>query len=202
MSIDLTILNSKIPLELYFSDNVFQRIRPLDALITSIIIKKTQAPPHKYAFDYQSHLSYQGIQYQRWVQKIIQFNSVNDYDGLGIIGYKLRSNLLEIIQTNYNSEIGSILSALLIGYRNDIDPELQKQFANSGAMSHTCPCCLWTACWYNSFPSEATTLLATRSRSLCFGRIHNNCGWTNFPCLINWIVYTYNHSYGNFLFYF
>jgi len=133
-AIDESVLSKPLSLEIYSQDSTFAALRPLDTILVQTTIKSIPAPSDPYAFNYGRYLSHKRIYYQAWAGSVITRQGVMEYTGLASIRYGLRYDIIQTIKDRFSAEAASILSALLVGFRYDIDADLQKQFANSGAI--------------------------------------------------------------------
>lgn len=134
LAIDHTVLHTPVLIEAYAADSSYIDLSPLDTIVVETIIRGTPAPSDPYSFNYGRYLRHQHIQYQAWAGAVISHRPIKKYQGIGMIRYGLRERIITVINERFDDEIASVLSALLVGYRYDLDPDLQKQFANSGAI--------------------------------------------------------------------
>ena len=134
LAIDHTVLHTPVLIEAYAADSSYIGLSPLDTIIVETVIRSTPQPADPYSFNYGRYLRHQYIQYQAWAGAVISYRPIQKYRGLSMIRYGLRERIITIIKDRFEDEIASVLSALLVGYRYDLDPDLQKQFANSGAI--------------------------------------------------------------------
>ncbi len=88
-----------------------------------------------YEFDYRAYMQKQGIWYSVYLRSrdyIIKDQSANN---LFILAEKCRDHLLSTIQKhNVNGEEFTVVAALTLGYRKELNPETKDYFASSGAM--------------------------------------------------------------------
>lgn len=134
MSINHQSLRYAQPIELYSKESMIMSLKPRDTIIAKVIVQETHEPSHKYAFNYAQHLKKRNISYQGWIQKVHVYAPCQLYEGIDIITIGWRSKAIRSIKEHLSEPHASIIAALLVGYRNDIDQDLQKQFANSGAI--------------------------------------------------------------------
>ncbi len=91
-------------------------------------------PANQYVFDYQKWLFRKGILYQDFCDP----GSVNVYDNiprskLMHVSYKLRDKISHVIDNSFNDPVtAGIVSALVIGQRSNLDPNVADEFSRSG----------------------------------------------------------------------
>lgn len=134
LTINHTILDTPVLIEAYSADSSYADLKPLDTIVANTTIRTITEPSDPYSFNYRRFLQHQYIQYQAWANAVIYHQPVKRYKGVSKIRYGLRDKIITIINDRFDDEIASVLSALLVGYRYDLDPDLQEQFANSGAI--------------------------------------------------------------------
>ena len=134
LTIDRTTLDAPILIEAYAADGSYKELRPLDTIVVEAMIRPIPKPMDPYAFNYGRYLRHQYVHYQAWAGAVISHKPVRRYRGLSTIRYGVRQRIITAINERFEDEKASVLNALLVGYRYDLDPDLQKQFANSGAI--------------------------------------------------------------------
>ena len=89
-----------------------------------------------YSFDYRGYMQRREIYRQVWLPAESWLKTgVDKKLRLRVLAEKTRSYLLEIYKSNgLEGDELAILSALTLGYRKSLDPEVRQTFANSGAM--------------------------------------------------------------------
>lgn len=89
-----------------------------------------------YAFDYKGYMNRRGINRQVWLPDGSWIKTGNNQNtGVRVLAERIRNHLLEIYRKNgLSGDEYAILSALTLGYRKSLDPEVKQTFANSGAM--------------------------------------------------------------------
>lgn len=107
-----------------------------DQIIVQSSLNEIKHSGNPYSFNYKNYLSYKEIYNQCYV-KADQFKIIAHNKGsvIRILSNKTRQKLLNIYQRN--NIIGdefAVLSALTLGYKNGLTPELQESFSTSGAM--------------------------------------------------------------------
>ncbi len=123
-------------LVLYFKNNDQSRhLQYGDRILFSTSqLKSIRNSGNPYCFDYQRWCSYQNIYHQAWLddhkwQKLPSNNGALFWKLI----YGCRNNILSTLTTYIPGDIEQgVAEALLIGYRNDLDKDLQQSYANTG----------------------------------------------------------------------
>lgn len=142
-----------------------------------VLIKNRRNP---FEFDYQRFMQLQGICYSLFI-------SDNDYQllktqkkNLKIRAENCRRQLLQIIQkNNVSGEAYTVVSALTLGYKKDLDKETRNYFASTGAMHVLAVSGLHVGIIYLIF-----TFLFARIKHVKYGRIV-------YTLLIAGLIWTY-----------
>lgn len=134
IGIENEALSIPIQVEAYIDSSEYNDINPLDTVYAVLTLNRTASPSNNYAFDYSKFLRLDKIYYQAWVSDIIIVKPIKEYLGIDRITIDLRNKALIILKEKLSGDRYSIASALLLGHRNSINKDLQKQFANSGAI--------------------------------------------------------------------
>lgn len=85
--------------------------------------------PHE--FDYGQYLATQGIYTHIGADSIYNVRLQNDWRNWTT----LRQDVLNLIEQNFDEETASLAKALLIGYKNELSPEMKRAFSRAG-LSH------------------------------------------------------------------
>lgn len=126
------VTNGKILL--YFT-NDSSKILPRNELIFKSRIDSIPNPKNPFAFDYRQYLSHKSIHFQAFVRPGAWLLTKNHYSNLPIIAANFRLKLISILKTYIPSQREySVGSALLLGYRNDIDQEVNNAYINTGSI--------------------------------------------------------------------
>lgn len=107
-----------------------------DLLVVNTTFTDVRPPQNPYQFNYKKYLSDRFIYQQAYINsgnwKVSEKNTGNKLYGLA---YLLRSKILEIFRKNeISGQEYAVISALLIGYTDNIDPELIKEYSGTGAI--------------------------------------------------------------------
>ncbi|MBN8702095.1 MAG: ComEC family competence protein [Bacteroidetes bacterium] len=107
-----------------------------DKLLIQAKLSLVNAPQNPDEFDYKQYLSYKNIFAQAYVKRdVVKLVSSNNGNTFITLSNKCRFYLLNEIQKNISSgDEFSVLSALLLGYENDLSPDLVKAYSSSGAL--------------------------------------------------------------------
>jgi len=134
LAIGQSTLDAPVLIEAYAADSSYTELKPLDTILAEVIFRTIPAPTDPYAFNYGRYLRHQGVRCQAWAGDIFSHRPIKRYRGLASIRYGARQSIINKINERFQDDKASVLNALLVGYRYDLDPDLQKQFANSGAI--------------------------------------------------------------------
>lgn len=134
VAIDSLVISRNIYAEIYSQNQEMLSIRPNDTLLVRATMQRITPVSGNYGFDYSKYLLDQGISYQMWDKG----TSIEIYEaknrGLDLIKYTWRTDALAKLSKYLSAENFGLASSLLIGYRNELDPETKEQFADTGAM--------------------------------------------------------------------
>lgn len=122
---------------LYFtkSDRV-SGLRPGSRIISKERPDTIQNSGNPLAFDYKLYMERKGIRRQVFL-KDAGWSQVSDHPapGLKIRAERTRDRLLSIYRENHiEGDVLDVVSALTLGYKKSLDPEMKQVFSNSGAM--------------------------------------------------------------------
>ncbi|NOQ26384.1 MAG: DUF4131 domain-containing protein [Bacteroidales bacterium] len=107
-----------------------------DQIIVQSSLNEIKHSGNPYSFNYKNYLSYKEIYNQCYV-KADQFAIIAHDKGsaIRILANKTRQKLLNIYRRNdISGDEFAVLSALTLGYKNELTPELKESFSTSGAM--------------------------------------------------------------------
>lgn len=132
LQVDGTLANGK--LLLYFQKDT-ARLFYGQQLLISTRVQAVQSPQNPNEFNYKRYLSFHRIKHQVYVKS-------GEWKQVGVGGLFLKKQAIQyrqqLLQTLKNHEIKgaelSIASALLLGFKADLDQETIHAFASSGAM--------------------------------------------------------------------
>ncbi|MCX6230491.1 MAG: ComEC/Rec2 family competence protein [Bacteroidetes bacterium] len=121
----------------YFQkDSNTEKLQYGDLLLVNADITEVNPPQNPAAFDYKNYLAHKNIFHQAYIKKgkWIKLTSGNG-NPLKEFATKLRQKLLHIFEeNNINGREYAVISAILLGQTDKIDPELIKDYAGSGAI--------------------------------------------------------------------
>ena len=98
--------------------------------------KEVAAPYNPHQFNYKRYLSFKGIRQQAYIRsaEIVELPYSRSRN-IRRVSHDLQSRLLSILKELIpDPQENAVASALILGYKNDLDPELKKAYAGSGAM--------------------------------------------------------------------
>jgi competence protein ComEC len=129
--------NCKGSLIIYFEkNNITAKLNYGDLLLVYGELNEIQSPRNPHEFNYKRYLANKNIYYQTYLKtnfiKIIKINQGNPIKALAI---NLRTKFLRIFEENgMNGREYAVISAILLGQTDKIDPELYKAYSGSGAL--------------------------------------------------------------------
>lgn len=107
-----------------------------DQIIAHAYINAIKHTGNPYAFNYKRYLSFKEIYNQSYIEKE-KFRVIARNKGpkLKLLSNKTRQQLLKVYeQNNIQGDEFAVLSALTLGYKDELTPELKESFSTSGAM--------------------------------------------------------------------
>jgi competence protein ComEC len=138
---DSLVIETKGGILLYLEkDSDAVNLKYGDVILLSNNIQEIQPPKNPDAFNYKKFLSRQGIYHQAY-RRTGNWHKSDSWDGNILIAsaHKLREKALNALQkNNISGREFSVVSALLLGYREYLDEDLQREFAGAGAMHILC----------------------------------------------------------------
>ena len=117
-------------------DSVELNLHLGDQVVAQSYINEIKHSGNPYTFNYKRYLKFQEI-YNQCYLKYDQYQIINQNHGLWLRRFSnnIRQNLLGIYkQNNISGNEFAVLSALTLGYKNELTPELKESFSASGAM--------------------------------------------------------------------
>lgn len=107
-----------------------------DQIIAQAYINEIQHTGNPYAFNYKRYLSFKEIYNQSYIEKEkFRVLAQNKGSKLKLLSSKTRQQLLNVYeQNNIQGDEFAVLSALTLGYKDELTPELKESFSTSGAM--------------------------------------------------------------------
>jgi competence protein ComEC len=110
-------------------------VKPGDELLVNARFLPVKGPGNPCEFDYREYMSYQGIDYQVFIPegqwKVLSHNRIN----LKILAVHCRDYLLEMLRSaDMEPRVTSVLSALTLGYKNDLEARTTEVFTKAGVI--------------------------------------------------------------------
>ncbi len=133
---DTDIVKFRTKILCYFKKDSSFTLKYGDKIIFKALINQMQNPGNPYEFDYKSYLADKGITGQTYIDpeevNIIAKNQGNFLTNLGI---RTRETLASIYKANgINGNEYAVLSALTLGDKSELKPEIRSRYAKAGAM--------------------------------------------------------------------
>ena len=128
-------VNGKILLSLK-KDSLSQALSYGDRLICRTKLKTVQGPLNPQVFDYRAYLHLKNIDYQGFVKET-DWQQLDSLQGNRLLhfAFTARQKFLSILAKHIKTENElAVASALILGYKEDLNQELKKAYANTGAM--------------------------------------------------------------------
>jgi competence protein ComEC len=122
---------------IYFAkDSLSKELDYGDNILVSGIFNPIKPPLNPGEYNYKAYLQYRSVEYSTYLrQGKWRLISKNDANPILKFAYSLRRKLLTILSNcNMACREFGVISALLIGYTDKLDPELIKDYQGSGAM--------------------------------------------------------------------
>lgn len=127
--------NGKV-LAYFAKDSSVENLQFGDQLIVESYINPVKHSGNPNTFNYKRYLSFQEIYHQTYI-KSGSFKIVDHNKGpiLKLLSNKIRNKLLNIYRQNeITGDEFAVLSALTLGYKQELNPEIRSAFSSSGAM--------------------------------------------------------------------
>ncbi len=107
-----------------------------DILIIYSKLQTVQLPRNPHEFNYKQYLANKNIHYQSYLKnETWTTTNINNGNPIKIFATSLRSKLLKIFENNgMSGREYAVISAILLGQTDKIDPELYKDYTGSGAL--------------------------------------------------------------------
>ncbi len=125
---------------LYFmKDSLGDTVRYGDMLTVRTQLSEVKSPMNPDEFDYKSYLALHGITYEGFVPKhSYSYTGSSDIPWLLRFTDKCRHKLISVINQYVKGDEAAVGSAILLGYREDLSPDVVHNFADSGAVHVIC----------------------------------------------------------------
>ncbi len=119
----------------YFQkDNNTGKISNGDIIILKTILRQVKEPANPYEFNYKRFLRFKGIIYQSYI-KSGTWQIAGHGKSLMIFASHLRNELLKLYRKyGFDNDEFAVLSALTLGYKDELGAEIKKAFSSAGAM--------------------------------------------------------------------
>ncbi len=113
----------------------FKRPQIGDRFLIVAKLRPIQSPANPEEFNYQQYLSYHNIYYQVFTDSSSRIGLSGHKNSIYRIAAELRDQSLKVLQKYLNSpqELG-VAEALLMGYKDDLDPEITAAFMRTGTL--------------------------------------------------------------------
>ncbi len=111
-----------------------------DIILTENYYQQTRGVINPHAFDYRHFLSRQNIFHTTWRRSgEWHFTGRNEGNSIVAAAHRMRQKALHTLETNnIRGKDFAVASALLLGYREYLDEDLQREFSGAGAMHILC----------------------------------------------------------------
>ena len=131
-----TWINNQSHLLAYFEKDSLFNLKLGDKLIIRAYINEIKPNGNPYAFDYKTYLKYKEIYSQVYIKanqyKLLEHNNLS---ALKLYSNTLREKLYNIyLKNNINGDELAVLSALTLGLKDELTPELKESVSATGSM--------------------------------------------------------------------
>lgn len=110
-------------------------IKTGDFIVFRSKLHETSKPKNSNEFNYKRYLSFQGIYYQAFLNEKEWRIYNNHHFSIKRLADNIRTSLIKILrQSGLESKELTVASALILGYKNEIDPQLKGAYSSAGAM--------------------------------------------------------------------
>lgn len=169
--------NSKVLLYLE-KDTISRSIKYGDYIFTKARLQKIRSPLNPHEFNYQKYLSYHQIDAQIYLKKETFKLIPSSSFSIKNLALEIRNYLLNQLEKGgLRGDILAVSSAILLGYDELLDPELQHQFSAAGAMHILCVSGLHVGVIYLLFNSMLSFLTKFKSGRIIRALIVLNLIW-------------------------
>ena len=129
-----TVSQCNVILDLWCSD-LGDKLMPLDTLfVKNAQLTPSSLLPQYSNFDYRQYLLDQRIYIQ--ISHLDQYliKPIQNYQTMNWIRFKWRKKAIDKLHAHLEEKNVALASSLILGYRYELDSEIKKQFANTGAI--------------------------------------------------------------------
>lgn len=121
----------------YFTkDEASLRMKYGNIIVFKNNLQEIEAPMNPYEFDYKNYLQQKNICHQAYL-KNSEWKNAGEYANNSILSFSLslKNHLIHLLRNSgFNKEQFSIISALLLGYDDEINKDLINSYAHSGTL--------------------------------------------------------------------
>ena len=136
LSGDSTIVNNERVITYFRKDSLSRLIRQGDLLVMNATLNVVNNAGNPYEFDYQGYLARKQIGRSAFVESDA-WQQIDSYaqNPLFNLSNRIRYSLLDVLKrSNLSGNELAVASALVLGYKADLDNELLKAYSSSGAI--------------------------------------------------------------------
>jgi competence protein ComEC len=129
--------NDQQKIMVYFEkDTSSVRLMPGDRILAKSKLSGVTAPKNPGEFDYRRYLAVRGIYNQAYLESgLWKTNGNNRRSSIRILAFRMQGQLLRAYQKiGLNNTLYSVLSALTLGYKNDLETHTKQVFSQAGVM--------------------------------------------------------------------
>lgn len=136
-----TWIPAKGNINTYFEKSVdTQGLHYGDRIIFKAYLNETKPPQNPNEFDYKTYLSLNDIYHQSYIRSaefiVVENNTGNP---IMVLAYRARQKLLESLNNGcLDKQSYAVAAALLLGYKDELDPDLRSAYSAAGAMHILC----------------------------------------------------------------
>lgn len=125
---DTTHLKNSYNIRTYLKNNHENSLEPGDKIRFSATIYPLKRIRNPGEFKYKQYLTSQGISFHAGIDSIYSVQSGNHF----ISWYKLRENVLTLIEQNFDQKTTALAKSILIGYKNELSDQTRTAFSHTG----------------------------------------------------------------------
>ncbi len=121
-------------------DSVLHTLKYGDVIAFETDIEPVKPPANPEQFDYQRYLFRKGVTHQVYLAKNSYITlSINKKNSLFSLSYNLRDFLLEtMVRLGIEGDEYAVAAAILLGYDDELPPELRQNYVTAGSMHVLC----------------------------------------------------------------
>jgi competence protein ComEC len=111
-----------------------------DVLVVTGILSEVPPPGNPYQFDYRRFLSYSGIYHQMFLKSSDWIKTDRTEANLFFTwAYAARHKMLDVLKSKgFGGDEYAVISAILLGYDDEMDRDLRQRYAGAGALHILC----------------------------------------------------------------